>query len=520
MRIVVPMMITATAAKSSPSAMPGGAGDVADVVELLHPVLAVAHVVDERIALNALRHVLHGRGIAMPLLEPHLDRRRQEARVEHILELGELRARARERLLGRHLIDARDLGKRRDVAHRRADRLGERAVGEEGDDLDVLLDAAQRAIDVEHEQPEQPEGEEAEGDRDDAQGAEQRRASHAEHDFAKGEPHQVGRAGRDDARAVAFRGIEHELAAIHLDHAIRIPLHELEVVRRHEHRGSGGVDVAQQLEDAARRAIVEIAGGLVGHEEHGIVHERARDRHALLLAAGELLRIARPLAREPDLREQPAHARRNPLARRAGHLERERDVLLGGAILEQAKVLEDDADPAAQPRNLRARKPRGEAAAHAHFARSRRLLDDHEAQDRRFPRAARPREKRELTLVDAEGHVVESESGARIFLDDVRKSDHRLIAFGLGSRKMACGAATGRYTIGARRRAASSDASAAKRLIEIGDDVVGILDADADAQEAVRDAERRALLEREMRRATRSAARRPASRRRRGSARA
>ena len=110
----------------------------------------------------------------MPFLEANLERRREKARVEDILKFREFRARARERLLGRHLVDARDLGEGGDVAHRRADRFRERAVREEGDDLDVLLDAAQRAIDVEHEQAEQSEGEQTESDRDDAQSAEER----------------------------------------------------------------------------------------------------------------------------------------------------------------------------------------------------------------------------------------------------------------------------------------------------------------------------------------------------------
>ena len=67
------------------------------------------------------------------------------------------------------------------------------------------------------------------------------------------------------------------------------------------------VDVAQELEDAARRALVEVAGRLVGDQHERIVDERARDRDALLLAAGELARIGRaPCDGEPDLRE---HAR-------------------------------------------------------------------------------------------------------------------------------------------------------------------------------------------------------------------
>jgi hypothetical protein len=34
--------------------------------------------------------------------------------------------------------------------------------------------------------------------------------------------------------------------------------------------------------------VVEVAGRLVGQQQRGPVHQRARDGHALLLAAGEL----------------------------------------------------------------------------------------------------------------------------------------------------------------------------------------------------------------------------------------
>ena len=77
------------------------------------------------------------------------------------------------------------------------------------------------------------------------------------------------------------------------------------------HGGARGVDVAQQLEDAARGALVEVAGGLVGDQHHRIVDQRAGDRDPLLLAAGEFARERRRLGGEPDLREQA----RSPWAR-------------------------------------------------------------------------------------------------------------------------------------------------------------------------------------------------------------
>ncbi len=47
------------------------------------------------------------------------------------------------------------------------------------------------------------------------------------------------------------------------------------------------VELLEQLDDAHAGGVIEIAGGLVGEEHARRVDERARDRDALLLAAGE-----------------------------------------------------------------------------------------------------------------------------------------------------------------------------------------------------------------------------------------
>src|SRR5690606_6067216 len=60
----------------------GGTGDVADVVELLHPVLAVANVIHEAVALESLSHRAHGSWIAEAGLETHFQRGGEEVGVE------------------------------------------------------------------------------------------------------------------------------------------------------------------------------------------------------------------------------------------------------------------------------------------------------------------------------------------------------------------------------------------------------------------------------------------------------
>ena len=217
---------------------------------------------------------------------------------------------------------------------------------------------ADGALDVHRHQAEEAEHEEREGDGRDRQRREERRAPEGEEGLAQDEAH-----GAAPSAPAVGGGVVHHLAALQLDE-VRAgeAAHEVEVVRRHQHRRARGVDVAQQLEDAAGRALVEVAGRLVGEEDHGVVDQRPREGDALLLAPRELARVLARLAGQPDLREDPHHPRPDARAARARHLQREGDVLLRRPVVEQLEVLEDDAEAPAQPRDVARRHPvRGEA---------------------------------------------------------------------------------------------------------------------------------------------------------------
>ena len=71
--------------------------------------------------------------------------------------------------------------------------------------------------------------------------------------------------------------------------------------------------------------------------------ERARDRHALLLAAGELVRKALAEAGQPHVLQRFRDLAGDLGRRRLRHLERERDVALDGHVREQRVALEDRA---------------------------------------------------------------------------------------------------------------------------------------------------------------------------------
>jgi hypothetical protein len=80
------------------------------------------------------------------------------------------------------------------------------------------------------------------------------------------------------------------------------------VMGHHHNRAAGAVELLEQRKDSLPRATVERAGWLVSEDQRGIADERARDRHSLLLAAGQL---AGPMAhpvREADRLERGARA--------------------------------------------------------------------------------------------------------------------------------------------------------------------------------------------------------------------
>src|SRR5262249_7955122 len=58
----------------------------------------------------------------------------------------------------------------------------------------------------------------------------------------------------------------------------------------HDRDALVAVEADEQVQDVEARLRVEVAGRLVGEQERGAVHERPRDRDALLLPARELAR--------------------------------------------------------------------------------------------------------------------------------------------------------------------------------------------------------------------------------------
>ena len=101
----------------------------------------------------------------------------------------------------------------------------------------------------------------------------------------------------------------------------------------------------QEVGDLPAGRLVEIAGRLVGDQHQRIGRQRAGNRHALLLAAGQLAGIVGDAVAEPD-RLELARGDRERVAM-AGEFQRHRDVFQRRHVGDQMEGLEDDADIAA-----------------------------------------------------------------------------------------------------------------------------------------------------------------------------
>ena len=78
--------------------------------------------------------------------------------------------------------------------------------------------------------------------------------------------------------------VDGQVAVDQLDATVGL-LRNIGIVGDHEDGVAGAVEFTEKADDDLFVGFVEIAGGLVGKDEFGLIDERAGDGHALLLTA-------------------------------------------------------------------------------------------------------------------------------------------------------------------------------------------------------------------------------------------
>ena len=164
---------------------------------------------------------------------------------------------------------------------------------------------------------------------------------------------------------------------------------------------------------------VERAERLVEEEHARVVHERAAERDALLLAARELPGLALREPGEADELEHLVHAPFELILRDALPLEPERDVVLDRHVREERVALEDGVDVA-----LVRRQPDDVLVAEEDATLGRLLEAADHPQRRGLPAARRAEQREERATRDLDRDPVDCDRVVEP-LDDVLEPDVR-----------------------------------------------------------------------------------------------
>ena len=151
--------------------------------------------------------------------------------------------------------------------------------------------------------------------------------------------------------------------------------------------------------------LIEIAGGLVGKDHVGLIDQRPRHAHALLLASGKLRRqMPQPVAQSHAAQRLRGFA----LIREAVEILRQHHVFKRRQIRNQVELLKDEADFLRAKAGQRVAGKRGDFLPVERHAPGGRCIEATEdIQQRAFAGAGRAHHGDPLAFFHCEGNVVE-----------------------------------------------------------------------------------------------------------------
>jgi hypothetical protein len=171
-----------------------------------------------------------------------------------------------------------------------------------------------------------------------------------------------------------------------------------------EDRGRFGPpqQVVEVFPHLAGHVRIEVAEGFIQQEDSWFLHQRPGQRDTLLLAAGQLMRIARSEIGQPDHLQHQAYLRRPFISGKL--LEPKCHIVLDAQVGEEGVFLEDHADATLFGRNEMARC-RHQPAFKTDLAAGHRLKARDGAQCRGLPAPRRAQQADDLAFQRGEGNI-------------------------------------------------------------------------------------------------------------------
>ncbi|KAG1554821.1 hypothetical protein G6F50_012938 [Rhizopus delemar] len=217
----------------------------------------------------------------------------------------------------------------------------------------------------------------------------------------------AGCALRAVARRIRIGAIGDDLAVADLDDALCV-LGHAHVMGDDDDGVAFGMQLTEDRHHFLAGFRVECAGRFIGQDHLATIHQRARDRYALLLAAGQLARLVVHAVTQAQPLQQLLGTRVAHRAGAAGVYRWHFHVAARIQIAQQVVALEDETEMlAAQPRQRIRRHLLGGLAVHPVAALGRPVEAAENVHQRRFSRSRRADDGDELTGIDAQRDVLQ-----------------------------------------------------------------------------------------------------------------
>src|SRR5216684_6010215 len=189
--------------------------------------------------------------------------------------------------------------------------------------------------------------------------------------------------------------------------------------------GAGVVEALEELHDFIALRGVQVAGGLVGEDELGILDDRARDAHELLLAAGKLVGEEIFLAHDIEAVQGVADQADALFVRNVFVGERDFEVLKDGEIVDQVVALKYEADVGfVQFVALLDVEFVDRLIEKVVFSAPRAIEHSDDAEQRGFSRAGRAHEGDELAVLNIQRDAPQDEKLAASRLEGLLEISH------------------------------------------------------------------------------------------------
>ena len=203
----------------------------------------------------------------------------------------------------------------------------------------------------------------------------------------------------------AFAGIRNNIAVFNLHHPIGLR-RDFRIVGHHNNGMTFAVQLADDFDHILAAGRIQRAGRLIGQNHLAAVHQRAGNRHPLLLAAGKFAGFVLLFAFQAQAVQQfirPFH----PLSMfQTGIHRRQRHIVAGAQGVQQIVALENKTETlAAQAGQFIRRHLRSFGAVHLIRAGRRYVQTAQNIHQRRFTGTGLADDGDKITFFDAEIHV-------------------------------------------------------------------------------------------------------------------